>query len=477
MDYDVIYNIFSVVQIFIRGYCFYRLVKPFMISGVTLDGKCDSQSINVYVTKKKKVAYCIAPAYFLTMLLLLYITPLCIGDFDAYSIGSLIMFFFICLIDRRNYRQKAFLVVLFFSLNSISFAMAEILRDNLYTFAEYTDYMQSHPEDSLWIALYAGISIFYLTLEFVFTAIGIGLVLKVYRNKNADMEKKELLMLVLPALMGVMSYQIIQSHRIAYIIAHFIEGKRNRDVYDMLIILFYAVYVIVIVVIIVLYQDIKAKQEENRQAGLLAVQVESIRRHIEQVESLYRNIRGIRHDMTNHILTLERLYEGNKAEEAKAYSKELTTELTRMTGGIESGNPVTDVILQEFKKEAEESGISFHSEFHYPVDSNINVFDISVILNNALQNAIENTEKGKAMNISIVSYRRNNAYIIEICNSFTGSLQWDVESGLPSTSKEKAEGHGYGLPNIRRVAGKYAGDIDIALRDGEFCLCVMLMIG
>ena len=477
MDYDLIFNMFLLVQIFIRGYCFYRLVKPFILSRVTLSGWCDSESIDVSATKKKKVAFCVAPVYFLTMLLLIYIMPLYVDDFEAYVIGSLIMFFFICLIDRRNYRQKAFLVILFFSLNWISFAMAEILRDNLYTFAENTDYMQSHPEESLWIALYAGISIFYLTLEFVFTAIGIWMVLKVYINKSADMEKKELFMLVLPAFMGVMSYQIIQKHRRAYFIAYVIEGEKSNDVYDILIMLFYAVYVIVIVVIIVLYQNIKAKQEENRQAELLAVQIDSLRRHIEQVESLYRNIRGVRHDMTNHILTLERLYEGNRAEEAKAYSKELKTELTNMAGGIESGNPVTDVILQEFKKEAEESGISFHSEFHYPLDSNINAFDISVILNNALQNAIENTEKGKAEHISIVSFRRNNAYIIEVCNSFTGSLQWDVESGLPSTSKEKAEGHGYGLSNIRRVAGKYAGDIDIALRDGEFCVCVMLMIG
>ena len=477
MGYDLIYEMFYLVQIFIRGYCFYRLVKPFILSGVTPVGMSDSESIDVFVKNKKKVAFYVAPAYFLIMLFLLYIMPLHVDNFDAYAIGSLIMFFFICLIDRRNYRQKAFLVILFFSLNWISCAMAEILYDNLYSFAEYTDYMRSHPEDSMWIALYAGVSVFFLTLEFAFTAIGIWLILKVYRNKSVDMEKKELIMLALPALMGVMSYLIIRRYRMAYFVAYFIEGKRNKDVYDILIMLFYAVYVIVIVVIIVLYQDIKAKQEENRQAGLLAVQVESIRRHIEQVESLYNNIRGVRHDMTNHILTLERLYEGNKAEEAKAYSKELTAELAGMTCGIESGNPVTDVILQEFKKEAEESGISFHSEFHYPVDSNINVFDISVILNNALQNAVENTEKGKEEHISVVSYRRNNAYIIEICNSFTGNLQWDVESGLPSTSKEKTEGHGYGLPNIRRVAGKYAGDIDIALRDGKFCLCVMLMIG
>ena len=101
---------------------------------------------------------------------------------------------------------------------------------------------------------------------------------------------------------------------------------------------------------------------------------------------------------------------------------------------------------------------------------------MSVILNNALQNAIENTEKEKEKQISIESYRRKNAYIIEVCNSFTGNLRWDAESGLPVTSKEKDKGHGYGLPNIRRTAGKYAGDIDIALKDGEFCLCIMLML-
>ena len=42
---------------------------------------------------------------------------------------------------------------------------------------------------------------------------------------------------------------------------------------------------------------------------------------------------------------------------------------------------------------------------------------------------------------------RNNAYMIEISNSFTGSLQWDEEGGLPVTSKEKTDGHG--LSSVR----------------------------
>ena len=244
--------------------------------------------------------------------------------------------------------------------------------------------------------------------------------------------------------------------------------------YDSLMLLYCVVSSITIIVVIMLYQNIKAKQEENQQAKILGAQIGSLRQYMGQVEGLYQNIRSMKHDMTNHILTLERLYQGNQAEEAKVYSDCLKTELAQVTGGFETGNPITNVILQEFAKEAEKRGILFESEFHYPVDANIDVFDVSVILNNALQNAIENTGKGKR--ISIISYRRNNACIIEICNSFSGNLQWNTESGLPLTLKEEADGHGYGLPNIRRVAGKYAGDIDITLKNGEFCLCVMMMM-
>lgn len=471
MGYKVIHDVFPVIDALIRGYCFYCLVKPFMLVGVMPDNVCSSESTDVSAGKKNKEVSCIGAVYFMTMMLL-YIIPQHMTAFTAYGIGSLIMLFLICQIDRRNYRQKVFLVIIFFSVSCLSDAMAGILYDDLYDFAEKTEYMQSHPDDLTWTILYAGVSAFYLVLEFVFSLIGIRQVIKTYRNKSADMEKKELFLLIIPSFMAVMACRIIQEHRMVYIV----DAGKKKDDYDILILLFYAAAFFVIVAFIVLYQIIKAKQEENRQAELLAVQTDSIRRHIEQVESLYQNIRSVRHDMTNHILTLERLYEGNKVEEARVYSKDLKAELVQMTGGIESGNPVSDVIIHEYKREAEKRDISFHSDFHYPVGSDINVFDISVILNNALQNAIENVEKENVKEISILSYRRNNAYIIEICNSFTGNLQWDAESGLPVTSKEKSQGHGYGLSNIRRMAGKYAGDIDIALKEGKFCLCIMLML-
>lgn len=417
-----------------------------------------------------KRAVCAGLAYFLIMMLL-YIVPFHMNYYAAYVIGSFIVFGLVCLTDRRNYRQKAFLVAMFSSMNWLSMTMAEILYDNLYAFAENTDYMKSHTE-IMWIALYAGVCMVYLLLEFSFMIIGVRQVLKTYRNKSVDMTAKELIMLLIPSLMGMIAYRIIRNYRMFYLL----EGGENRVLYDVLIVLFCAVSIISIVVVIVLYQDIKAKQEENRQAESLAIQIGNIRRHIGQVEDLYQGIRGVRHDMTNHILTLERLYEENRVKEAIAYGTELKTTLAGMSGEMASGNAVTDVILQEQKREAEKLQISFRSEFYYPKDTAINAFDISVILNNALQNAIEYAQQSKTPYLSIRSYHRNNAYMIEVCNSFDGELQWDTESGLPVTSKEKADGHGYGLLNIRRVARKYSGDIAIDVKDGEFCLSVMLMM-
>jgi len=463
--YQNIYYILPILEAFIRGYCFYRLVRPFMV----FEAMPESRNRKVSAIKNRKGVFCVGVVYFFIMYLL-YIIPLQMGAYTAYAIGSLMMFFIICRMDRKNYRQKVFLVVTFFSLSWLSAAIAEILYDNLYAFLENMVYMKNHEESLL--SLYIGVCVFYLAMEFVFTAVGIRQVLRVYKNKNVEMENKELIMLIIPSLTGVIAYVTIQNYRVLYIV----ENGKNKEEHDFFMVLFYAISVVAIVVVIVLYQDIKAKQEENRQAELLAVQISSISQHIEQVESLYQDIRSIKHDMANHILTLERLYEGNHTQEAKAYGKELKTELVQMTGGMKSGNPVTDVILQEFKKKAEEREIAFRSEFYYPVDSNINVFDISVILNNAIQNAIENIGKEKERQISIVSCRRNNAYVIEIRNSFTGNLQWDAKSRLPVTSKEKADGHGYGLSNIRRVAGRYFGDIDIKVKDGEFCLWIMLMM-
>ena len=130
----------------------------------------------------------------------------------------------------------------------------------------------------------------------------------------------------------------------------------------------------------------------------------------------------------------------------------------------------------KISKEAEEAGIYFASHFHYQTGNGIDVFDISVILNNALANAIEAARGSEGAFIRVTSRRKANAWLIEIKNSFAGEIVLEEESGLPRTSKRNEEGHGFGLANIRKVAQKYYGDISFVYDENIFGLTVMLMI-
>ena len=112
----------------------------------------------------------------------------------------------------------------------------------------------------------------------------------------------------------------------------------------------------------------------------------------------------------------------------------------------------------------------------YPVKTNINAFDISVILGNALTNAIEGVEECVNPYISVSAYRKKNAYMLEVTNSIKNRVEIDDETGLPETIKKDNSNHGFGLINIRKVAQKYYGDIDINQTETTFTLTIMLML-
>ncbi len=448
-DWSSFMQTVSVIELCIAGYCLYRLVKPFLQS--------------------TKVAVATGGIYFLTMFML-YAMPQ--NDaFLAYALGSLTAFLVMCGLERRSYIQKAFLAATYFSLRWFTAAMAEILYDKLYYLVANTMWYKGKPPMLMQFIVYVGVCVFYLVMVLAITSGAVYCITKSYVRKYEQMSKRELLMLVIPPFLGAVGYKIIRYYRSFYIQ----ENGKPTESYDLLLLFYCGVAVMVVVILIMLYQNIKAAQEEKLANQMLSAQIDNLKRHIGQVENLYQDIRSMKHDMANHVLTLERLYSGIETKEAKDYVQDLKAAFMETAGEIKSGNPVTDVILREWKAEAEKKNIHFQCHFHYPTGSNINAFDISVILNNALQNAVENAGGSGELHISILSYCKNNAYMIELSNSFAGNLQWDTESGLPITTKGEEDSHGYGLQNIRKIAGKYFGGIDFVVQNEEFILSIMLM--
>ena len=420
--------------------------------------------------KKKKGAVAVSIVY-ITIMLVLYMIPPQIDNFSAYLIGVIAAFLVMYAEDRRNIYQKIFLAITFFSIRWLTVAMAARL-DDLVTKALVFRNMSA---EKVWLqyGLYVGTRVLDIVLCIAFIAVAIGLINKAYIYKKDEMSVKEMVMLIIPSLVGVTGYGILQYYLMIY---ERDTGKNLIDTYEFygaLSFLHYLISIVAILVVIVMFQNWKEMQEEQRGQELVLNQISDMKKHIEEVEKLYRDIRSMRHDMGNHIQTLEHLVAHNNMDDATEYLEHLKNEWDEVSPKIKTGSPVIDVILMEKLREAKERQIRFISDFHYPQNTKLNAFDLSVIMNNALNNCMENVS-GDDPYISISSFRKNSIFMITIKNSFGGQLNFG-DSDLPETTKSGRE-HGMGLNNIRRVARMYMGDISLEQGNEEVILSIMMQV-
>ncbi|SFE94926.1 Sensor_kinase_SpoOB-type, alpha-helical domain [[Lactobacillus] rogosae] len=420
--------------------------------------------------KKKKGAVAVSIVY-ITIMLVLYMIPPQIDNFSAYLIGVIAAFLAMYVEDRRNIYQKIFLAITFFSIRWLTVAMAGRL-DDLVTKALVFRNMSA---EKVWLqyGLYVGTRVLDIVLCIAFIAVAIGLINKAYIYKKDEMSVKEMVMLIIPSLVGVTGYGILQYYLMIY---ERDTGKNLIDTYGFygaLSFLHYLISIVAILVVIVMFQNWKEMQEEQRGQELVLNQISDMKKHIGEVEKLYRDIRSMRHDMGNHIQTLEHLVAHNNMDDATEYLEHLKNEWDEVSPEIKTGSPVIDVILMEKLREAKERQIRFLSDFHYPHNTKLNAFDLSVIMNNALNNCMENVS-GDDPYISISSFRKNSIFMITIKNSFGGQLNFG-DSDLPETTKSGRE-HRIGLNNIRRVARMYMGDISLEQGNEEVILSIMMQV-
>lgn len=420
--------------------------------------------------KKKKGAVAVSIVY-ITIMLVLYMIPPQIDNFSAYLIGVIAAFLAMYVEDRRNIYQKIFLAITFFSIRWLTVAMAARL-DDLVTKALV---FRNIGAEKVWLqyGLYVGTRVLDIVLCIAFIAVAIGLINKAYIYKKDEMSVKEMVMLIIPSLVGVTGYGILQYYLMIY------ERDTGKNLintygfYGALSFLHYLISIVAILVVIVMFQNWKEMQEEQRGQELVLNQISDMKKHIGEVEKLYRDIRAMRHDMGNHIQTLEHLVAHNNMDDATEYLEHLKNEWDEVSPEIKTGSPVIDVILMEKLREAKERQIRFLSDFHYPQNTKLNAFDLSVIMNNALNNCMENVS-GDDPYISIYSFRKNSIFMITIKNSFVGHLNFG-DSDLPETTKSGRE-HGMGLNNIRRVARMYMGDISLEQGNEEVILSIMMQV-
>lgn len=241
-----------------------------------------------------------------------------------------------------------------------------------------------------------------------------------------------------------------------------------------------------IVYSIKIYEELIRTQEEKSNLIFYKQQLSDMTAHVSEMEQLYDSIRGMRHDMNNYIADMEQLLgmsmqqgilNASIESEAQKYLYHMKDALDNLAIRYHTGNPVMDVIVNRKWRECEKAGIEFLSDFFYPEQLGIEAFDLGILMNNALDNAIDACKKcmgKKDKSIRIHSYNKGRMLFLRIENDCNSAKLLYSDGKNLRTTKEDDWMHGIGLKNMNRVVERYYGTMHYEVRDQVFFLTIML---
>ncbi len=195
--------------------------------------------------------------------------------------------------------------------------------------------------------------------------------------------------------------------------------------------------------------------------------------HYREVEIMYRKMRGWRHDSRNHIQVLKSLAEAGDLDALKKYLGELDTEINTVDTVIKTGNKMTDAILNSKISLARSKNIPVKADAHVPVALTTPAIDLSIILGNLFDNAIEASlalPEGKRM-IRVYMDMKNTQLYLSFTN-FTANKKRRKLNGRFSTTK--GQGHGFGLLRIDELVEQHGGYLSRNREDGASTTEILL---
>ncbi|MDE7423112.1 MAG: GHKL domain-containing protein [Lachnospiraceae bacterium] len=303
-----------------------------------------------------------------------------------------------------------------------------------------------------------------------------------FKEKDYEIHRTELMFLLIPAAAGLLICVLL---RIIMITLEDNVPKMLYDRYPILVIVLPAILLLSLLSILYgvkLFQDMIYRNKEKSERVILKNQVRSMQKHLEEMERIYSEIRGMKHDMKNTLAVIGQLSVEEKGE-LQEYLADLNQTFNRLDMRFCTGNMVADTLLNMKYHEAVRlmPALKMYTDrLLFPQDLKIHSYDIGIILGNAVDNAIWACRKLKEKEpeadvfIRFVSIQKGNLLLLTVENSFEGRLVRKPQMEFPVTDKPDKENHGMGLANIKNTVEKYHGTMDYMVKGRVFILSMMM---
>lgn len=203
------------------------------------------------------------------------------------------------------------------------------------------------------------------------------------------------------------------------------------------------------------------------------MQIEKLRQQFSYYQKKQQDeerVRSLYHDMKNHLLILRQQEPSPRTEQM---IESLLQEAAAYEDYVHTGNEILDIILKEKTGLAREKQIDFSVAVNLNGITFIDPLDISTIFGNAIDNAIEASER-------LPLHRRAILLKAGRIQSFLSVLVENNCSREPVSRRNNTAKddflHGFGLSNMTAAAEKYGGQLVTRNENGKFTLKILIPI-
>lgn len=194
-------------------------------------------------------------------------------------------------------------------------------------------------------------------------------------------------------------------------------------------------------------------------------QTEQSERHLNEVRSIYQEMRGYKHDFHHHLQTLKGQLEAGETERALAYIEQLDEQLIHMDTLLKTGNVSLDSILSAKIAQAKAAGISVTVKAAVPDRLLISDLELSIVVGNLLDNAIEACADADGERfIRIYMAMKGKMLYFSMLNS-SGPKKSKLGTLF---SSQKRGAHGFGLRRAEAILKEHGGWCKYNSEDGAF---------
>ena len=198
---------------------------------------------------------------------------------------------------------------------------------------------------------------------------------------------------------------------------------------------------------------------------LVEYQTEQSEKHLNEVRSIHKEMRGYKHDFHHHLQTLKGQLEAGEVDRAIAYIEQLDEQLMNVDTLLKTGNVSLDAILSAKIAQAKAENIAVTVKANVPDTLTISDLELSIIIGNLLDNAIEacRTVLGERF-IRIYMTMKGNMLYFSMLNA-SGEKK-KKKGSLFSSDKDGI--HGFGLRRAEAILHEHGGWVKYNSEDGAF---------